>query len=70
MDDGAGGDFNEVVGFTELNTLNSILITSNVGSGKTYRFRYRAKNIHGWGDYSEVSYILAATVPSSPVGEP
>ena len=70
MDDGLGGEFNEVVGQTTLYTLNSLLITSNIGSGRNYRFKYRAKNIHGWGGYSPVSYILAATVPSSPVGEP
>ena len=70
MDDGLGGSFNEVVGFKELYTLNSLMITSNIGSGRTYRFQYRAKNIHGWGDFSPISYILAATVPSAPVGEP
>ena len=68
MDDGLGGEFNEVVGQTTLYTLNSLLITSNIGSGRNYRFKYRAKNIHGWGGYSPVSYILAATVPSSNVG--
>ena len=70
MDDGAGGTFVEVVGFTEKYTLNSLLITSNIDSGSTYRLKYRAKNIHGWGGFSEVTYILAATVPSAPVGEP
>jgi hypothetical protein len=34
--------------------------------GAYYRFRYRAKNFNGWGPYSELSYILTATVPSRP----
>lgn len=48
MDDGLGGTFVEVVGFTAPYTLNSFLITSNVVSGRNYQLRYRAKNDHGW----------------------
>ena len=70
MDDGLGGSFVEVVGFTTPYTLNSRLITSNIGSGRSYRFHYRAKNIHGWGPYSPIAFILAATVPSVSIGEP
>jgi hypothetical protein len=29
-----------------------------------YRFRYRIKNAVGWSEYSPVSYILAASLPS------
>lgn len=58
------------MGYTERYTLNSLIITSNIGSGLTYRLKYRAGNIHGWGDFSDVAYILAATVPSAPTGEP
>ena len=70
MDDGLGGNFVEKVGFSSSYTLNSILITSNIASGRTYRFQYRAQNIHGWGAFSEIAEILAATIPSVPVGEP
>lgn len=70
MDDGLGGNFVEKVGFSAAYTLNSILITSNIASGRTYRCQYRAQNIHGWGDFSDVTEILAATIPSVPVGEP
>ena len=31
--------------------------------------QYRAKNVHGWGDFSPVGSILAAVVPDAP-GEP
>ena len=69
MDDGLGGNFVEKVGFSSLYTLNSILITS-IASGRTYRFQDRAQNIHGWGDFSDITEILAATSPSVPFGEP
>jgi len=32
----------------------------------TYRFRYRAKNVNGWGGYSPISYVEAATIPEPP----
>jgi hypothetical protein len=70
MDDGEGGTFVEVVGFTVAYTLNSRLITSNIQSGKTYRFQYRAQNIHGWSEFSPIGEILSATTPSIPQGEP
>ena len=35
--------------------------------GQLYRFRYRAKNINGWGNYSPISPIYAAERPASPL---
>jgi len=70
MDDGLGGTFVEVVGFTTPYTLNSFLITSTINSGRNYSVRYRVANVHGWSDFSPVTLIRAATVPSIPVGEP
>ena len=54
IDDGNGGNFVEVVGFTTPYTVNSILVTSGIQSGKTYRLRYRAHNSQGWSEYSPV----------------
>jgi hypothetical protein len=34
--------------------------------GTTYAFRYRARNIYGWSDFSPVLFVLAADVPSQP----
>lgn len=31
--------------------------------GETYFVRYRARNVHGWGEYSELSSILVAEKP-------
>jgi hypothetical protein len=38
-----------------------------VKAGAQYRVRYRAQNFNGWGEFSDVAYILAATVPNRPV---
>jgi hypothetical protein len=35
-------------------------------SDRYYRVVYRAKNIVGFGEYSDTSYILAATIPETP----
>jgi hypothetical protein len=40
--------------------------STGVISGRYYRVRYRAKNIVGFGEYSDTSYILAATIPETP----
>jgi hypothetical protein len=59
----------EVVGFTTPYTMNSIIITSGITSGVTYRLKYRDHNALGWSDFSPVAQILAATVPTA-VAEP
>lgn len=66
IDNGAGGSFTEVVGFTTIYTLNSVIITTNIASGLHYNFRYRVHNAQGWGNYSQNGTILAATVPYAP----
>jgi hypothetical protein len=38
--------------------------TVNATKGITYAFRYRAKNIYGWGNFSPITFILAADPPS------
>ena len=45
---------------------NAMVSAPLVTEGVTYGFRYRARNIYGWGDWSPVTYILAASVPSAP----
>jgi len=37
-----------------------------IETGKTYMFRYRAWNVNGPGEYSAVSYLVAATTPARP----
>jgi len=36
-------------------------------SGVMYNVRYRARNVHGWSNYSPTEIIVANTVPSKPL---
>jgi hypothetical protein len=37
----------------------------NLQQGKDYRFKVRARNIYGYGDYSDVATIRASDVPDA-----
>jgi hypothetical protein len=63
MDDGKSGNFVSVQGFTQNNLKTEATITEGVIKGREHRFKYRARNAIGWGEYSDVSAVLAATVP-------
>lgn len=53
--------------YTSVYTLSpSITVTNSIVRGNIYRVRYRAQNFNGWGDFSDVGYIKAATTPSTP----
>ena len=47
--------------------LTTYTVTQNITKGRYQRFMYRAKNAVGWGPYSSVSTVLAATVPIAPM---
>jgi hypothetical protein len=66
MDDGKGGDYVSLVGYNTDYLKLWYVVTSNITKGTVYRFRYRSKNYVGWSDYSDPSYIQAATVPAKP----
>ena len=53
----------DVQGFNPSSLSTSTTLTNEVHAGETYRFRVRAQNIHGWGDYSNVVSIKAAGLP-------
>ena len=40
-------------------------VTSSIQIGSIYQFRYRVKNIFGWGPFSEVLNLYAAKVPDT-----
>ena len=42
-------------------------MTQDIVSGETFNFRYKARNIFGWSDYSESVAIIASDVPSQPL---
>jgi hypothetical protein len=66
IDDGFGGDFREVQGQTFNNLSLTGIVNTNIVSGVSYRLRYRARNEIGFGEYSEVAYILTASKPVNP----
>jgi len=41
------------------------LASDGSNAGSLYKFRFRARNIHGWGPFSDVASVLAAEVPST-----
>ena len=65
MDDGRTGNFTSLVGFKSNSLLTEFTIDDAelIIKGRQHRFKYRAKNIVGWGAYSENAFILAARVP-------
>ena len=48
-----------IAAFTNLTTV----VTENIERGATYQFKLRAQNIWGWGAYSTIHHIQAATRP-------
>ena len=40
-------------------------VTSSIQVGQTYKFRYRAKNVHGWGPFSDSLNLIAARVANA-----
>ena len=63
MDDGFG-NFTDIHGVTS-DTLALFAIVP-ASMGVNYAFRYRALNIYGWSEFSPITYILAAGLPSTP----
>jgi len=61
-----GNGFDSYVGETSDSLSLSPLATS-LTSGLMYNLRYRARNVHGWSEYSPTELIVANTVPSKPL---
>ena len=59
-------DFVSIVGADPYSLQVSFIVTRNVEKGKIYAFRYRAVNIIGPGQWSEVTQLKAATKPEQP----
>ena len=45
---------------------NSYTVTEGLKIGETFEFRYRAYNVNGAGDFSNIGYLVAAEEPSQP----
>ena len=66
IDDGNGNSFTELQGLTVPDLSLSATKSQGITRGDTYRVRYRAQNEVGFGEYSDISYILAASIPYDP----
>ena len=61
-----GSGFVEVVGDSLGDyTQNSAIIKSGLISGFSYTFRYRARNVFGWGEYSQLGSAIMSGVPTA-----
>ena len=65
MDDGLGGNFMSLIGSSSPFLMTRYTALGLV-RGRTYRFRYRARNCIGWGPFSDEVFALAASKPSAP----
>lgn len=70
MDDGAGGVFVPLTGFTVNSLASTHTVSTGIIEGATYRVRFRALNDYGWGPYSDTVSLLAAQEPSKPKSAP
>lgn len=52
------------IGYLSNSLLTTYSLTDNIIIGQSYQFRLRAKNIWGWGAYSQIETIKAASKPS------
>jgi hypothetical protein len=66
MDDGQGGDFTSIQGFSPSSMARHFTVRDNVLKGRAHRFRYRARNAVGWGPFSSEATVRAAERPSRP----
>ena len=64
-DGGSDGEtWAEVVGETTDYLLTHFTVSSGTAPGESYRFRVRARNSLGWGEWSPVATVKAATRPA------
>ena len=67
-------DFDDRKGFVTVSggdskhtlTLDYTISSEALTTGDRYRARYRAKNKVGWGEWSDIAYLLVAGAPSTP----
>lgn len=56
----------DLVGLSSDEISDSFGVTATIQKDHTYRFRYRAKNVHGWGAYSDELSLIAARRADKP----
>lgn len=59
----SGSTWTSLVGVSSDYLLSSYLVTEGVTVGESYQFKIQAENFWGWGSYSDVVTVVAATTP-------
>ena len=65
-DSSDGGAWSDLQGLNTDDVSLSFGVTQSIQAGQTYQFRYRAKNVNGWGPFSEILYLIAARRTDKP----
>jgi hypothetical protein len=60
-----GTGFTALTGSTS-DSLERSHVATGLSAGAVYEFRYRVRNVHGWGDHSPSLAAIAAKAPSTP----
>jgi len=63
---GDDGEWTELIGYETDSLVQKYQILSGVNAGQHYKLRVRARNALGWGDFSPLLEIKAATWPETP----
>lgn len=61
-----GASFVSLVGESSDSLTTSFTVSSGITEGEDYQFKVRAKNVHGWGDFSSVATLVPSSVPDAP----
>ncbi len=62
-DSGTSGDvWTERTGYS-VPLLTPYYVVTGLTMGVRYQFKIRAQNVYGWGPYSTMGSVLAATIP-------
>ena len=56
------GSWENVIGFIPYSILTRVTLSNQITQGKLYKFRVRAANIHGFGEFSDTVTIKAAGI--------
>jgi len=62
-----GSSFTSLLGEVTNSLLTAFTVSTGVSVGADYQFKVRAKNVHGFGDFSTIETVTASSVPGTPV---
>ena len=65
-----GGTWWDLSGHEVDSLLTHYTLSAYLISGETYSFRYRARNVVGWSEYSDATSAVAADAPAKPANPP